>query len=155
MVFIYLDRYFVKSWVVNLGQDQKWPYLIARRRLDGTGLKVLVWRYLAGVYFVLDNIIILLACWWLRVGRRRRLGEMVAIGMFHKPLVGLIWPCMMTFPFFIIMTWYFLKSTTQSLLQSWTMGMRVPIWKLSSTWNFFASRFSSDTSGIIALVLEV
>ena len=35
------------------------------------------------------------------------------------------------------------------------VDMRVPVWRLSRTWNFFAAELSSGVSGRIALVLEV
>ena len=45
-------KYFVMRNCVRPGQDKKWPCLMARRKVDGRGLKVHPWRKAASSIFV-------------------------------------------------------------------------------------------------------
>jgi hypothetical protein len=54
-------------------------------------------------------------------------GDFRARGRFHSPLVVLRLPLIMTFPSFMMSTWYLENSAIQSLSHSWPMEMRDPV----------------------------
>ena len=55
------SKYFVMRDSVRPGQDKKWPHLMARRKVDGRGLKVHPWSKSASSLFVFACLMALLA----------------------------------------------------------------------------------------------
>ena len=101
---------------VSPGQEVKWPRLIARTRVETTGLKSVPWRKEARSALMDLERMALEAMDGVDVGAlvtmegREDLG---AKGMVQRPLL-LRGPLIITFPFFIILTSYLLNNTIQS-----------------------------------------
>ena len=54
-------KYFAMRDSVRPGHDEKWPLLMARRKVDGRGLKAHQWRKAASLLFVFTCLMALLA----------------------------------------------------------------------------------------------
>lgn len=148
-----LGRCLVMRDAVSPGQELKWPRRMARRKVEGRGLKAHACRNAASACLVTPFWMAPLAEWrgvgsvWCSVGGKGAFG---ARGTVHRPLVSFRSPVMMTWPFLKIFTLYFVKRATQSSSHSWPMEMRLPDLRLSKMWPILACGESVGARGMVA-----
>ena len=119
---------------VRPGQEVKCPFLMARTRVDVTGLNSVPWRKDASsVLVALDRIA--LEAIDVDTGAPvviDEMGLMGAKGMCHRPL-GVRGPWIIILPFLIILTLYFVNRAAQSSSHNLLIEIREPVESPSRT----------------------
>jgi hypothetical protein len=95
-----LERCLVTKDAVRPGHELKWPRWMARRNVDGRGLKAQACRKAARSCLVRARRMAPFAEWWETVRRSGdgESGDFGASGMFQRPLILLRAPTMMACP---------------------------------------------------------
>ena len=121
--------------MVRPGQVVKWPCLIARIKVETTGLKTVPWRKAARSDLVALDRMALVAVDGALEGALVVMEVVVvfgAKGMCQRPL-GIRLPLMMIFPFLMMCKWYFENRAAQLSSQSFPIDMRDPVDRPSRT----------------------
>ena len=119
------------------GQVRKLLFLIARRKLQGVGLKQHRRRYWINSVFVLSLVMMARALCWMGF----------FIGMSQSPSSRFLCPCITTRDSFMTWILFLSRMKTQSSSQSCPREIRDALWRSSKTWVLVAETVRKSGKG--------